>query len=1067
MHLPRKSPRTQRFLHSTFWSHGASEINLPAWWIMLLRSPPGEKPRWTSRRLAAARTILSYVAEVGFLGFLYPSRTLATVQKIVDRERAWSESRQGIGCAPIKLRTFSSIASDSTNANGNTNGTPARAGSLLPTEVQGPASKPDLEYYSDWMQVDSRLLELFESPKNETNYEKAWHLYHNLHNLSEDLTPQQLEDMVRYLITGSTPLSSQRVIHLVEKIPFPERDEFHHKSVISAELNQLIFDAAMDYHRERLRQFMCPGGASLILRFTIEHEKWDKAIKTLDDYLYELRRHQAEKINYENMWSNIDRSSIWHHVRQLPFSILSQRAAAAVKFAAGIQPENASVAERLALELCMEAFSLQLDEPIDVDAHRKLLDAVGSLREGMTTQMSLSYNNAIRQLLNHNLEDYEKLAIEYYRKLKTVISIPEAEVLGLLLQRFCAARDSTGIYEVIDDFRRHHGEIPISWYRRIIRVLAWRGEAESVHGLFKEYAERGGKYLESMYDSLLLVHNRRAEPHHVARCFDDLQRDYGFVPRLSSWNLVISTYTRIGDLEGATSWFDRMVEAGNQPNSQTYRYLTQMYAVRGDVENVQRLFRQSEAAGIKPDLSMIDSLVLVLVKNDMLDDAEKLIEESLRIESNHSKTHMWNYVLDAYAHRGDLVRVKDIYQRMHEVGVPANGDTHSALIFCLVRRRMPTTARKILCFVLPPAKIPTNPVQYHMVMSGFYERGEHIRALYLYSHMLKGGKAPTQIIKLVLLKVIAALERQHIDQAQQPKRELMRTMDLFKQIITDMNPAELAIRHRNANKGPNRLDEYFVSMNFSHLILLYGREAAFDKVRELYEQYLATAMKFQGTVDFIPPINLLSALLCANAEARDYGEADRCWQFALEKAKQLAHQSDTIEGTPWRALYSRRFVLNQPLPPYMICLETQDRIDLITTTIESLLGQGFEFKSNTWNVYVQILARNGREKLAFSICERELMDQWYGWESLGHKLDLRRRFRVIKPDGVRPTKRFPEYQTLVYLAAAYVKARSKDENIIREIAKESPRTMNAVANMPQLDDEFQSTILRGAENIEY
>lgn len=1036
---------------------------------MLLRSPQGEKPRWANRRLAAARTILSYVAEAGFLGFLYPSRTLAIVQKMVDRERAWSKSRQGIRCAPIKLRKFSSIASDSTDANGNTNGTPARAGSGLFRKVQGPAPKPDLGYYSEWMQVDSRLLELFESPKNGANYEKAWHLYDNLQTLTRQLTDQQRENMVRYLITGSTPLCSQRARHLVEQIPFSERDDFHQRSVFSIELNQLIFGAAMDYHRERLRQLICADGAALILRFTIEHFKLRKARRTLDDYLYELRRHQSEEISYEAMWSNIDRSSIWHHVRQLPFSILSRRAVAAVRFLSRTNPENASlaVAERLALELCIEAFSLQVDQPIDVKAHRMLFNAVGRLREGMTIQMFSSYNKAIRQLLDHNLEGCEELAIEYYRKLKKAITVPEGEVLSLLLQRFCAARDVTGIYEVIDDFRRHHGEIPLLWYRRVIPVLASQGEAEPVHELFKEYAERGGTHLASMFDSFLHVHNRRAEPHLVARYFDDLQRDYGFLPKLSSWNLVISTYARIGDVVGAESWFDRMVKAGNQPNVQTYRRLTRMYAVRGDIEDVQRLFRQSEAAGIKPDLSMIDSLVLALVKNDTLDDAEKLIEESLRINSDYPKTRMWNCILNAYAHRGDLVRVKDIHQRMYEAGVLADSSTHSALIFCLVRRRMPTTARTLLCFVLPRAKIPTNPVQYHMVISGFFERGENIRALHLYSHMLKRGRPAIQSIKIVLLKIIASLERQHLDQARLPKRNLVRTLDLFKQIITDMDPAELAQTHQSPNKGLNRLDEYFVSMNFSHLIFLYGKEHAFDKVRELYEQYLATAAKFQGTIDFIPPIHLLSALLSANAEARDYGEADRCWQFALEKAKKMAQQSDVVEGTPWRARYSRRFVLNQPLPLYMLSLESQEKIDLITTTMESLLSQGFEFKSTTWNVYVQILARNGREKLAFTVCEREMMDQWYGWESMGHKLDLRRRFRVIKPDGVRPTKHFPEYQTLVYLAAAYVKARLKDVDMVREIGKAAPRTTNAVANLPQLDDEFQSTILRSAASFEH
>lgn len=1064
MHLPRKSPRTQRYLHSTFWSHGAGEINLPAWWIMLLRSPQEEAPHWTSRRLAAAQTILSYVADVGFLKFLYPSRTLAIVQKIVNRDRAWSDSRWGIRCAPNKLRTFSSISSDSTNATGNIKGITARAGSLLSSQVEGPASKPDLKYCSDRMQIDSRLAELFELPKNNSNYERAWHYYQSLQNLSEDLTPQQLENMTRYLITGPKPLSSERAMHLMEKIPFSERNERHHELVIEAELNRGDLDRAINYHGKSLRQSMYHGGVSLILRYIVEHAKWYNTLTTLNVYFHELCCYRNEKMTYQTIWSSIDRSSLWHHVRQMPCAILSRRAAEAAQLAVRPRSDIPDRFRQFVLELSAEAFSVQVDETLDIDAHRRLLQALKTLNKRFQTKTSSLYNKAISQLLPHKLENHEKLATEFYRKLKKAVWVPEPNVLHCLSEKFCAAKDPTGIFEVIDDFRRHHGAIPITWPLRVIPVLASYGEAESVHALFKEYVQRGGRLVAHLFDSLLHVHNRRAEPLQVARCFHDLQRDYGFIPKLSSWNVVISTYTRVGDVQGATTWFDRMVEAGCQPNARTYTFFMQMYAKKGDMEAVQDLFQQSEAAGFKPDLTMIDTLVLVLVKNDMLDEARKLVEEALQIESNQPREYMWNFVMDGYAHQGDLVRVKEIHKRMHELGVPVGQRSYCAIMRCLSLRRLPDRAHKILFSVLPRAGISTSPPQWTTVMEGFFERGDYQMVLTIYGKMLLEKIKPIGTTKIILLKSIAALERQQLDPAQNPKRELVRSMALFKEIVRDMNPAVLWTANQNPSARLNRLDEKFSSMNFTHLMFLYGREAAFDQVRELYEQYLATAMKFQGTVDFIPPIDLLSALLCANVEARDYEEAERCWHMSVEKAKKLAHRSDTTDGTPWRALYSHRFLLNLPLPLYMNGLEAQEKIDQITDTVESLEELGFEFHSNTWNLYVRILARTGHEKLAFSVCERKLMDQWYGWESLGHILGMRRRFDVIKPDGIRPTKYFPEYQTLVYLAAAYVKARINKIDAIQEMANEAPRTVNAVANMPQLDDDFQFSILGSAEN---
>ena len=1064
LHLPRKSPRTQRYLHSTFWSHGASEINLPAWWIMLLRSPQREEPHWASRRLAAARKILSCVAESGFLGFLYPPRTLAIVQQILSRDKARLDNRQGIRCASITSRTFSSIASDPKNGTGDAEHATARAGSLPSVDVGEPISKLGLEYYSDRMDIDSRLAELFNSPGNRPDHEKAWQFYQNLQHLSEELTPQQLQHMIQYLNTEPTSFSSERVISLVEKIPFSERDEFHHTSAIRAALNQDSLEIAMDFHRRSLRQMMYPGGASLILRYAIELKEWKKAIETLDDYFYEHCRRKKVDMDYRTIWEDIDRSSIWRDVRRLPFTFLLARAGAAAEYATQMATQTATPARWFALEVITEAFSIQIGEISNMDTHYSLFNMARNMGNGLETQMSLLYNRAIYQLLIYDVKKHEKIAVEYYRQVKTEKWVPEGKLLDLLLNLFCAAADSTGIYEVIDDFRRHYREIPISKMRRLIKTFSKLGEAEPVYELLREYVERGGKHPEFTFNSLLAVHHRRAEPHLVVKCFYDLQRDYGFVPNVDSWNWVIGTHTRTGDLEGAKTWFDRMVEAGSQPDARTYQSLMQMYARRGDIEAVHRLFRESENAGVKPDLGMIESLVLVLIKYDRFDDARKVVEDALHMDSDHPRTTMWNHLIRTYAKRGDLIQVREIHKRMHEVGVPADTETYAALIRCLTHRRMPRSANKILYYILPRAGIEANALHWELVMSGFFERKSYNRVLMLYKDMLRGKISPTQGTQNILLKTVAALERQNDDGAQQP-RELARTLAVFKQSLVNMNPAELAPKRLRLFVGKERINEAFISVNFSRLMSIYGREAAFDKVRELYEQYLATAMKFQGTIDFIPPIELLTALLAANAEAREYAEVDRCWQFVMEKANQIAAPSDLVEGKPWQALYTARFILNVPLTIYMLCLETQDRIDQITALIESLVGLGFEFNSVTWNAYVQILSRNEREKLAFTVCERELLEEWYGWESLGHTKNLQRKFALIKPDSVRPTKRFPAYETMVYLAGAYMKARLKDTNIAKELAQIAPKAMNAVGSMPQIDDEYQDRILGNAENI--
>lgn len=1065
LNLTRKSPRTQRYLHSAFWSHGAGDINLPAWWTMLLRTPQAEAEEvWTNRQLAAVHTILTCISEVGFLDFLYPSRTLAIVQQIVNRNRAGWATRQRIRSVPSASRTYSSIASESENAAGEVEGATARASSLQLVKVEENSPEPSLKHYSNRMEIDSILAELFNSPEDGPHHTRAWHCYENLRNISEDLTSRQLMKMLQYLNTAPTRLSTERVIFLLNQIPLPERSEFHYREAIRAALSQGDIEIAMAFNLESLRRTRSFEGTSSILRHLVERENWKQATEILDNYFDEHARHTAANTDYPGLWDDVDQLPIWDDVNQIPYSVLIKKAAAAAEFAGETAEtgtaETVTRSRRFALELIIKAFAVRADE-VDVVAHQKLFNAARALIKALETPASLMCNYAIGQLLETNLKVNERIAIEYYRDVRKAEWVPPRKFLDTFLAIFCAARDSTGIFEVIDDYRSHYEDIPMLKLPLVITALSQKGDAESVEGLLREYVERSGKPTTFMFNSLLNAHHRRAEVHHVVKCFHDLQKEYGFVPDRSSWNFVIATHARVGDAEGATSWFDQMDKANIQHDARSYGSLMQMYARGGDLEAVQRLFRQSEAAGIESTIAMIDSLVLVLIKNDRLEDATKLVEEALHMDFQYPRTHMWNYLINAYAVRGDLAMVTETHKRMREAAVPLNATTYAALLHSLALKKQPHAAHKILRLVMPRAGIQPNPLHYATVMAGYHEVELFGEVLMLYCDMLKKKILPTQSTQTVLLRSVAALETQKKDGVKPPK-ELVRTQAILKQIVAKMNPADLAPNRPVRFVGPNRLDEAFTSTNFSYMIFVYGKRAAFDKVKELYNEYLATATKIQGNIDFNPPIEMLGALLSANAESRDYEEVDRCWKLAVEKAAELARPSSAVSGKPWQALYSRRFILNLPFPIYMCCLETQGRIDNIIATVDSLLSFGYDFHSNSWNTYVQILARNGHEKLAFSICERELMEAWLGWESFGNPQKLMRRFDRLKPDGVRATKRFPAYPTLVYLAAAYIKVRFKGQKEVQELVEVAPKAMNAVANMPQRNDQWQAEILGNA-----
>ena len=74
--VPRlqKSACTRRKLHSAFWSHGGSEINAPAWWLLLSGTAT---PKTRMVEYAQTRNqVASFLLE-----FLYPAKTLAFLEE--------------------------------------------------------------------------------------------------------------------------------------------------------------------------------------------------------------------------------------------------------------------------------------------------------------------------------------------------------------------------------------------------------------------------------------------------------------------------------------------------------------------------------------------------------------------------------------------------------------------------------------------------------------------------------------------------------------------------------------------------------------------------------------------------------------------------------------------------------------------------------------------------------------------------------------------------------------------------------------------------------------------------
>ena len=991
---------------------------------------------------------LSRGLEEIFLDFLYPARTLALIRRLERSANAQHHAAQNI---KHYSRSYTSIAADFING--------AKAtGTTVGTRAQDASARSTSETPQLGDAIKRGINEMLGLKDYTWIYDELWQSYQALLETSQSLSPQELIKMLRCLGTSKRTVDVERAVALFDSIPVPQRRAIHYSYAVSAALSLEDLDTAVDIHREALARISGSIGTAAVLRYTVQHEKWQSAIDTWHSFW-------VDRLHY------YIRPDIWTEVNTLSLPSLMEKAISAADFAISTaessQNENAVAARDFALELIRQIFGIQ-NTDFNIEKHRLLVQKARTLdASDMATQMM-----ALKQLLSVNSREHGHRALHLYRELrKDPKFTPSTDLLSLVTARVFAQKSSFGTSMVVEDWRTYYQKIPADIAVDAAKVFAQLGQLEPVQTLFREYCSTHGKPRRHRVwnDILLFVHNRRADPEGVVRAFNDLQKESQFKPTVKTWNYVIGTFSRIGDVDGALSWYNKLLESELRPDARTYSQLMLLYAKRGDSETVYDLYQQSKKNGIKPSIVLINSLVLANINDERLAEAEQLVKEALHMDLKGSRTFMWTILLNAYALRKKVEKVSELHRQMQDSGVASDGMTYAALMTSLTIAKMPTAAYKILKIVMPRAQIKRTSLHYAIIMGGYLATKNNGKIFEIYKHMLTRNLSPTISTQNILLRAAGSVDEanQDLDKDPEIQNELMRARQTFEQTISNLDPMELAASEPRKFVGPNPLNEAFSSTYFEYLIFLYGKEASFAKVTELYERYISTSAQFSDRdVEASPPVCLLAALMVAHLRAGDHGEVERCWYLALEKAEKLACRARAVTSEPGWVSHSRRFIMNIPLRHYITSLGQQGHIDALIRTINQLHSCGFALNSPNWNHYIQHLAQSPEPRhqlLAFELCERELIPSWPGWDNLGDPTWVKDKLRPMTRNTMfSPEQRMPAYPTLVQLAAVYLQAKQGVRlTSPRSFNKVAPKTVDALSTMPRMADRAQIALLRG------
>ena len=1134
-----------RSLHSAFWSHGAGDIDLPAWWLAFLQVPVANTQLWETRQSPyAAFDLSSDGLGLGILEFLYPTRTLAFLRRYATKDTAtWSLRRPAQNPAqgrraytstadqpvvPRKVRCNKrkrSAAQDVDMYRQDVRAQEAILRVTLQSLIYDEARTPDLSrlemVYRDMrnlsVAIDSKdlvqLLDILKSsyPESELTtlvqkqqqkqevrvQERELRMQFNSLLNAKDGPPKirellqvfqrlqdfaitpNAEDITRLfeLFARSTEtFALQETQNLFDAIPKKKRRASHYNYAIAAAVKRKDLRSAIAMNDESTLRFDTTDGSLLILEHAINNSRWTDAAHVWQLLMSTKRRSSMP-----------EERGLGHVLKGMPLPEQIERAIASITYAlVRIKADGTAKADktcRLAQSLASEALKTHRTD-FDADLQSRLVERILKLQGTLNCSPASFMRDAILQNLRvaeaKTSHAHDALAMQLYRKFRKGVNfVPSEELLSSLLKR-ADLISSRGDLNMIYEDCQVHG-ITMSGRELLVFAsnFARHGDLDMVNEVSKKapYTDRRSN-ARHYAKHLLTACFRRADLSRAVQIFDSLGEEFGHQPSVVEWNTLLATYSRVRDKEGAMARFDSLINAGVRPNSSTYAILMTMFARSSDYQATQMLYERAMSESVDLSFEMVDALVLAQTTNNRVREAEQTLEESLEldlkasrrpelfVEGDQSRTRMWNTLLGHYAMTGHLDKVAALQKRMYSAKIAFNSATYGCLISAFCIKNKPEVAMKILKNVMPDARIRPTEMHYAIIMSSFLAQNNVRSVFHLAKDMNRRGVKRAVSTQNALIRA-SAHEDERVGPdglGQEAEFTASRAEKVLNRTLDHLDPTQLASLGPTMYSGSAPNVALYASY-FPFMIALYGRHKRFDKVTEMYNKFLSTSREFDPDGKDPAPIIMLSALMTAYHEAGEHEETDKCWNLALQQAKKTTCASNADTSQPGWVLYKHRHLLNLHLNTYMMSLAARSRVDDIATVIESLQEAGYSLATLNWNKYVQILAQGDRAQRAYEVCETKLMDGWPGWDQMGSKNHLKRKFYgTMSVKSWEKERPFPDYETLVYLASAYLDVQAmpygRGKSLLNDFERVAPRAIEAVVRMPRFQhDELQARLL--------
>lgn len=992
--LPKASrpPKRSRRLHTGFWQHGASAIELSSLWPLSPPATDAEAPDCATR---PAQT--SLVASAFLLDFLYPNGTYALLRRLYPSLPRPQDGRRTDGSSRRRNFTSSTVVAESDpqtpvvrmeapqtrpsrrNARSFTNNRALQQGgtrhvaAVVAPDATHPAPSALETNESALQEADitsaprlkrrsnSRTLQDLLSRPDEERHHDVWDLYCRL---DDDQRQALRRQVIIYLARSRSIVEIGRALSLFRQIPVDSWDDELQSAGVLALLRSGDTALAVDRFKTGLEQNGLTGGIEHLISHSVENRQWQTLLKIWLDYYTSDTTDTGNQLRHlqtiPNMWK--------------PY--FSFERYIETESSGPVRAINLHSKTRLGLStLRRHLAEAALRQPCPPKQAAVILDiwAEKQLYEGYLMQMMDRWSKG---------QESKASLVALPDIYKTYRAMPGAKppvpLLRGLFELYFPA-NVAGLEEVYRDWHSAWGDLDQWGFEKFLKFYAGAGDIQAVKDLWARYVARYPDVLDlpRAFRSTMNVYAQTGDVAAAEKEFRLMTDKYEVTPDIDTWNTLLKCYVRADDFPRVLQCFEE-IDAALLPNSFTYAHVMAMASKKGDLETTLEFFNRSQKDRVPVSKEMTMALVTAYCRNDRLTDAERICFELA--ERKATSTGVWNQLLYYNGAQGKLDKCYELLQAMKTHDVEWDSQTYEFLLQALVRVDQIQPAFQLLQKAHEDKLFPVGPEHFAVVMAGAVRTGELALVETIMAQMRQADQ-PMSFKGQVALVEAAIRQNPSAKRTRQLGREIVKHLRAMLPVQGAKGSRGVAgLPWANTPRGLVELRRQTQGIGRAIMLLVELRD--FTTAEELVNVYAEVFPKCKGEAAFPPEIT--SALMLGYLKDGRLAQVHKMW-------KQTWNSTLARSQRPHGGIYpAHEYDLARPLNVVAKAFREEDDGRGLLSCVEQVTGAGFKLTRSNWNLVVRYLAETGHWERAMDWCEEMLMPRWRGWTASAGSLQERR-----------------------------------------------------------------------------